>query len=124
VTSLVLSARIELASGDLLTRMSALPDACADVVLSCYTLAYIAPEDLDAVLYEMGRLAKRAVILAEPMGPTTEQVRGGFSGYSEWAHGYQTALKWIGTLRECAATVIPVEPPVDRLNGVLVVTRK
>jgi hypothetical protein len=38
---------------------ASIPTHCVDVVLSCYALAYIAPADLDAVLWEMGRLARR-----------------------------------------------------------------
>jgi cyclopropane fatty-acyl-phospholipid synthase-like methyltransferase len=96
-----------------------------DVVLSCYSLAYIAPGDLDAALYECGRLATRAVIIAEPMAvgthrpPPVEYV----SRYREWAHDYQDTLRWIGSLADVRTRVVPVEPPVDRLNAILVIER-
>jgi ubiquinone/menaquinone biosynthesis C-methylase UbiE len=123
VQGLGLSSRIELATGRVPDVTDSLPDGCVDVVLSCYALAYIAPQDLDAVLYEMGRLAKRAIVLAEPMpgGPgRPSQLQ---SEYHEWAHDYHGASKWIASWRGCATRVEPISPPVDRLNGVLVAVR-
>ncbi len=102
-----------------------LPTGAFDVVLSCYTLAYLAPEDVDAALFEMGRLARKAVIIAEPMilpGVHPAPIHKA-SGFSEWAHDYQGALKWIGNLRSVTTTIIPVAPPVDRLSAILVVVR-
>lgn len=119
-----LSERIQLVHGEIPAASSSLPDACVDVVLSCYALAYIAPADLDAVLYEMGRLAKRAVILAEPMTdqPATDG-RMSLSGYNEWAHNYRAASRWIGTWRGMTLRTAIVDPPVDRLSAILVATR-
>lgn len=98
------------------------PGNFADVVLSCYTLAYIAPSDLDAALYEIGRLAGRAVILAEPMAaPAVAQKRS--DGYQEWAHDYEAALQWVGSLRDVTIRRMPIVPSVDRLNAILVVER-
>lgn len=124
VQSAGLSERIQLVTGRIPGESASLPDRCVDVVLSCYALAYIAPPDLDAVLWEMGRLARKAVILAEPM---TDQPRAesnaALTGYSEWAHNYRAASRWIGTWRDCTLTTHPVTPPVDRLSAILVVTR-
>ncbi len=125
VTSLGLEKRVQLSTQRFPDGTQATPTGFADVVLSCYTLAYIAPEDLDAALYEMGRLAARAVILAEPMAidgsgqPPTRNL----SGYSEWAHDYQRALGWIGSLRNVTTRIVPIRPSVDRLNAILVVER-
>jgi ubiquinone/menaquinone biosynthesis C-methylase UbiE len=126
-----LSERVHLDVGRVPDATSALPDGCVDVVLSCYSLAYIAPSDLDAVLYEMGRLARRAIVIAEPMTdqsnadatPASFPVHQSMTGYAEWAHNYRAASKWIGSWRGCALTVTPVSPPVDRLNGILVAAR-
>lgn len=122
-STLGLSERIQFHQGRIPDTTGPLPDGCVDVVLSCYALAYIAPQDLDAVLYEMGRLAKRAVILAEPMTEGPVKGRVSLQGYQEWAHDYHAASKWIGTLRGCALRQASVDPPVDHLQTVLVIER-
>jgi ubiquinone/menaquinone biosynthesis C-methylase UbiE len=121
-----LGERVEFVQGRIPEKTDNLPTGCVDVVLSCYTLAYIAPPDLDAALYEMGRLAKRAIVLAEPQrfeGPT-EQTRAEMTGYAEWAHNYQAAAKWLGTWRGMRMSVVSVRPAVDRLEHVLVAVRE
>lgn len=126
VTSQGLASRIQLTAGRMPAVTADLPDRCCDVVLSCYALAYIAPADLDAVLYEMGRLAAKAVILAEPMVLGTEKAthqRAVQGGYHEWAHQYGEAIKWINTWRGVTTTVGTITPPVDRLNAILVARR-
>lgn len=114
--------RVELAVGRFPQATEKFPTGAFDVVLSCYTLAYIAPQDLDAALYEIGRIAKHAVILAEPQAldaaPGTQ--RHTMSGYSEWAHNYEIARRWTKTLSGRRARVVPVAPPVDALNAILV----
>ncbi len=116
-----LTERIQLVPGRMPEASRTLPDQCVDVVLSCYALAYIAPADLDGMLWEMGRLAKRAVIIAEPMTerPTSEG-NVSMSGYNEWAHNYQAASQWINTWRGTTLTMHSVTPPVDRLRTMLV----
>jgi len=103
----------------------ALADRAVDVVVTCYALAYVSPSDLQAALYEAGRLAATAVVILEPMvsGEAGPQETRSLSGYTEWAHDYQTALAWIGTLRGVSTTLTPIRPPVDRLNAALVVRR-
>lgn len=118
-----LSGRIQLNVGRMPDVTANLPSGMCDVVLSCYSLAYIAPTDLDAVLYEMGRLATKAVILAEPMTQGPAKEARVITGYTEWAHDYQGARKWIATLNDCTTTIVPVEPPIDRLNGICVAVR-
>lgn len=121
-----LSKRVKLSQHRFPDGTAALPSGGFDVVLSCYTLAYVAPADLDASLYEMGRLAARAVILAEPMalnGRVTAPMHN-ITGYREWAHDYRAALPWIGTLSGAETRLALVAPPVDRLNGILVVERE
>jgi predicted O-methyltransferase YrrM len=123
-TRLGLSERIELACGRLTDATLSLPSQCVDVVLSCYALAYIAPDDLPAVLYEMGRLAKRAVVIAEPMTDADKAAwHGTVTGYQEWAHNYQDASRWVQTWRGMALRRETVSPPVDRLESVLVAVR-
>lgn len=125
VTQLALADRVQLTAQRFPEGTQGTPSGFADVVLSCYTLAYIAPSDLDAALYEMGRLASRALILAEPMplpGQALEPIHR-MNGYNEWAHDYQAALEWIGNLRGVKTRILPVEPAVDRLSAILVVER-
>lgn len=122
-SQLGLSERVEFAVGSIPETTQALTTGCVDVVLSCYALAYIAPADLDLVLYEMGRLAKRAIVLAEPMAGG-EPRASSFSGYHEWAHDYRAASRWLGTWRGCRLTMVPVEPPKERLQQVLVAVRE
>lgn len=126
VKRLGMSDRIRLETRRYPDATDSMPSGACDIVLSCYTVAYVSPVDLDAALYEMGRLARKAVILAEPMrlssADAPADVRN-LSGYMEWAHDYQRALPWIGSLRGARSRVVPVDPPVDRLNGVLVIER-
>ena len=116
--------RVELKPGRFPVATEKFPTGAFDVVLSCYSLAYIAPVDLDAALYEIGRLATHAVILAEPQvfqgTATTRQTLG---GYAEWQHPYQATVPWIATLRHRRVRVVPVDPPVDALSAVLVLTQ-
>jgi cyclopropane fatty-acyl-phospholipid synthase-like methyltransferase len=121
VASLGLSDRVQLNVGRVPQCTDAVPTGSCDVVLSCYALAYLAPEDLEETLYEMGRIAAKAVVLAEPMGHS--QNTRSMSGYTEWAHDYEQAAKWCMTWRGMTITRHPVSPPVDRLNGILVATR-
>ncbi len=114
------------------------PTGFVDVALSCYTLGYVAPADLDDALYELGRIATRAIIIAEPMTldgetkPALHRLGGlakaarniGNTMYSEWAHDYRHALEWIGNLRGATTRIVPVTPAIDRLNAILVVERR
>lgn len=120
------SDRVRLSVGRLPEALYALHSGTFDVVLSCYALAYFAPQDLGTVLYEIGRLASRAVIIAEPMaiGEMAEGRHGSLTGYQEWRHDYRDRMKWIGSLADADVDVRPLEPPVDRLNGILVCKKK
>src|SRR3990167_3819837 len=78
-----------------------------------------------AALWGGGGPGATAVVILEPMvsGEAGPQETRSLSGYTEWAHDYQTALAWIGTLRGVSTTLTPIRPPVDRLNAALVVRR-
>lgn len=117
--------RIQMVAGRVPEHTSPLPDGCVDVVLSCYALAYIAPADLDATLYEMGRLARVAVILAEPMRQDGKpsSARQTVSGYHEWDHDYINALRWVGTLRSAGQSIVAIDPPVDALASAVVLRK-
>lgn len=117
--------RITLQVGRIPDALLATPSGVCDVVLSCYTLAYLAPADLDAALYELGRLARRAVVIAEPMrlGDGPQPVTRALTGYSEWTHDYQEATRWIGSFAGMTRRIVPIVPPVDHLTAILVLER-
>lgn len=116
--------RVRISQGRTPSATAHLADGAVDVVLSCYSLAYIAPVDLDAVLWEMGRLATRAIVIAEPMTDQgLSRSRATLGGYREWAHNYRDATKWIGTVRGSVLSATPVEPPVDALSAILVLEK-
>jgi len=116
------SDRVQFNVGRVPEALDRLPAGSADVVLSCYTLAYLAPADLDAALYAMGRVARRAVVVAEPMVFAPSEATGtrSLSGYCEWRHCYIDRQRWIGTMRDWTMRRIDLSPPVDRLNGIVV----
>ncbi len=121
--SLGVASRITLGVGAFPAYTDSFPTGCADVVLTCYSLAYIERADLDATIYEIGRLAKRAVILAEPMCEGASVSARMSNGYQEWAHDYEDATRWVGSWAGMTQTRVPVSPPVDRLNTILVAVR-
>ena len=87
-------------------------------------LSYLSPEDLDASLFELGRLAKKVVILAEPVSKTEPTMLSRTAGgYQEWAHAYGKSLKWIGSMRGMTLRKLDINPPVDHLNAILVLER-
>lgn len=109
--------RVQLFEGRIPERIEQLPSKAYDVVLSSYALACIGPHDIDTVLYELGRLATRAIVLAEPnpalyIAPAT-------TGYREWRHDYRARQRWIGTLGGWTLDARPIDPPVDALTEVL-----
>lgn len=122
-----LSERVKMQVGRITEDTQGLTGGCADVVLTCYALAYLSAPDVDAALYEMGRLAARAVVIAEPMnGEGAEAVPAYtkvMAGYQEWAHDYLTRSRWINTLCGWTSRIVPVMPRVDHLNAVLVLER-
>ena len=112
--------RIQLNVGRVPDQTVSLPSGAVDVVLSCYTLAYIAPPDLDMVLYDLGRLATRAVILAEPMTDAAEsQWPASFGGYQEWVHNYRARVPWLNSWSGMILDSFAIDPPVDRLACVV-----
>lgn len=119
-----LDSRVSMSVGRFPEDTAHLASGYADVVISCYTLAYFCPEDLDPALYEIGRLAKRVVILAEPMtSGDAVAVSKTARGYQEYAHSYGKSLKWISSLRGMRLRMLDIDPPIDYLNGVLILER-
>lgn len=96
---------------DLMTWLPSCPPAEWDVILTHYTLAYISPEDLHAVLWQMKRIAKVGVVIAEPTGPQRMVYE-----YPEWAHPYPALLRRLGM----KVSEIKVDEQSGHLNQVTV----
>lgn len=103
----------------------------AEVVFTCYTLAYISPDDIGLALDRLWTHTTRALVLAEPMlikGPETSiplaSDRGliRLSPCPEWAHDYPT-MAW----RLPGFWKLTLEPAVclaGHLNAVLTIHRR
>ena len=94
-----------------------------DIILTCYTLAYVAPEDLHIVLRRLVQEARRGVILAEPMAPAS-QAGSLKKPFPEWSHDYAATMGAVMQEqgRDGIGVIRMVDPPVDNLNAVLTVT--
>ena len=66
-----------------------------DVLISHYTLAYVAPEDLSAILAQCLRVAKCGLVLAEPTALPGAPL-GLVWSYPEWRHPYMETLESLG----------------------------
>lgn len=102
--------------------------AAADVILSCYTLAYLDPRDIYKVLGDLLTSARTAVVIAEPQVGRGEEIRYAAPRRGvipEYHHGYQDVVEG---LREAQGAswktfLLPVHPPEGRLQTVLVVLK-
>lgn len=98
------------------------PDRSVDVVLSCYTFAYFDPLDIEAALKEAGRLAKRAVVLAEPIAWDVGDIGViDREAFGEWRHAYLDLLMGIPEFQGWTAHCVEVE--YQRLSGLIRVMR-
>ena len=81
-----------------------------DVLVSHYTLAYLSPEEIRPILAQMCSVAKRGLVLAEPMGE--EKL---IWSWPEWSHDYLGHLISLGKEEFAEAPV----SGVGNLNSVL-----
>jgi ubiquinone/menaquinone biosynthesis C-methylase UbiE len=99
-------------------------DQEVDVVVTSYCLAYIAPKDLPEVLAEMVRIARRGVVIVEPMAGagvaerTTEQ-----GSYTEWRHDYFLAFDKVTRIKTPLTLTRRACGPHAGINGVVIVKR-
>jgi len=98
----------------------------ADVVLSCYALAYLDPRDIDGVLAAMLAAARQAVVICEPMVDriTVEEYATPKSGVPEYHYAYQDRVaRLYGPHRAPEMTMSEVAPAHHRLKHVLTVLK-
>lgn len=92
-----------------------------DLVISCYTLAYVAPHDVATVLRRAVRAAKVGLVLTEPVGDGPGLVNG--LSFPEWRHSYlhllTEALKADG--RQAMVKPERLRQPVDRCDALYTV---
>lgn len=84
-----------------------------DIVLSCYCLTYLEPDELPGILAHLQGIARVGIVIAEPMTAGDEPYQYE-TPLPEWKHNYRRCFGagW-------DVTVTPLVPPVDRLNGIL-----
>lgn len=95
-----------------------------DVVVSCYTLTYIDPNEIDSVLQQLVRLTKTALVIMEPMVSMDQEERfypgreEGGEGYHEFWYDYPTRLKKLLPHGQ-----VQIEPmtPWGHLNGIVTI---
>jgi ubiquinone/menaquinone biosynthesis C-methylase UbiE len=103
-----------------------------DVALSVYCLAYIGPDQIVTAVRHLLRVARKGIVLVEPMATAQEpaeefagDVQG--SAYVEWRHDYLSILSELAEElppgEELRAAVLPRQH-VARLNGVVIATRQ
>ena len=94
-------------TGDLRTVLPLLAPKSWAVSLSCYTLAYISPDEIERVLRNLVAVTDHAVILAEP-------VAGVIGTPRLWGHDYPALAKRVGFV----PTRIRPIPETDGLQSV------
>lgn len=121
-------ARLELPDADLslgfvprVTR--AIADGAYDVVFSCYALAYVGPQILLPTLRELWRLARKGLVIMEPMAWGTDPtLDGNGEYYREWAHDYLFLAPRLDGVGQ--ATIRHLAFPDHRINGILTICKE
>jgi SAM-dependent methyltransferase len=91
-----------------------------DVIVSSYALAYVPPENLREVLTELVRIARRGLVLAEPMAFGGTRTAGVLNvPMHDWRHDYAGALSGIG-VPPGGVAVFDVPTPGADDSGLLV----
>jgi len=114
--------QVRVVCGDMLHEADTWDPHDVDVVFSCYSLAYVAPEDLDDLLAAMVRSASTAVILVEPMHGDLGKMPVRYT--CEWRHDYANALARALTMdgRPARLQVEKLDTPTESCDGLAVVT--
>ena len=105
-------------AGDL-RELGLLGDGIADIVLTCYALAYLDPRDIDAVLRAALACAKRALIICEPgTGEEEAYLPPGERNVAEYHFNYPMRLVRLPGPHSAIRTA-PITPPEGRLTRVV-----
>lgn len=93
----------------------------ADVVLSCYALAYLDPRDIDTVLAAALAGATTALVICEPGNGDEAYVPPGSHNVAEYHFNYQARVARLPGAYTCLRE--PITPPHQRLQSVLTVLK-
>jgi hypothetical protein len=115
--------RVALCAGELPDALQAMQPV--DVVLSCYALAYVPPADIQATIQQLLTLARRAVVILEPMmvpGVPVGRIPnvGASKRPVEYRYDY---LGWFSLLSKGWRVTQYKPVVVDRMNRLLVAER-
>lgn len=104
---------------------AAWPDQSVDVVLSCYALAYIDPDDIEAALIEAGRLARVGIVICEPIAWDVALAGVARNGkcYVEWRYPYLNILMGLPSFVGWTAHCQERDGQDTRLSGFIRVMR-
>ena len=100
-----------------------LPDQSIDVVLSCYALAYLSPEQIGVALGEAARLARMAVVICEPMNFEGHTAKREGCSFSEWRHPYLHLLMSRPEAQGWTAACEDISNELNYLSGLIVLER-
>jgi methyltransferase family protein len=89
-----------------------------DVILTCYSLAYVAGEDILIALKRLLAAARVGLVIAEPQRQFISQLVPGLH-FPEWMHPFDALLAAELAGRRGKLIVRKVDPPVDRLNMIV-----
>ena len=119
-------------SPDVVTRLGAfpavtadMPDGSVDVMLSCYVLAFVSPDMIDAALCEMARVARVGIVLCEPMAWNPYQVEMiRQDRFVQYRHAYLDLMaassSYHGRVARCETMDCG---PTNLLNGLIAVEK-
>lgn len=97
--------------------IQAQPEQSFDVLVTHYTLAYVAPQDIEAMIWHCRRVACH-VVLAEPTTLSTDTPAGLIYAFPEWRHDYAKIAK----TQKAKSAVAPLAEPVGHLNAVVTIS--
>lgn len=82
--------------------LSKIPDKSFDVIYTMAVMFYIGPDKIEKIAKEMLRIAKKAVILAEPNYPHTENDKNGMGIYvgGHWLRNFPDLFASLGINRQ------------------------
>jgi hypothetical protein len=110
----------ELSVGSYYDVLPAVPTSSIDVVVTSYALAYVPTANLPAVLADIVRIARRGLVLAEPMAFGGRRSPGVLTvPWYDWRHDYAAAVALLGVSPE-RIRVFDLPAPGAAESGLLV----